>query len=1279
MSSGESPTSGGNLKKQTSNKNKNRWVKLFARIVIYSLLVLGLIFTGTSLWVLNSESGLRWVWRQVEPQLPSSLAIETLTGSVAGSIFSKRLLYSDESQKVELRDIALDCDWLVFAMASLSLLGLEHATLYCRRLDVGGLEIIVYDDQGEVATLSDQGLGLDVKLPFKLSVKQLNIGELSVRPGEANIDFKTIHAKKITWIKNKIGWRALSAQYDVFNLTSKGELSLKGKLKIDATATIDSGTPSSPNYLSASLSFNGDLGQSSIVASLLSPERVTLSAQASILPDLNADLSVKWATLDLYPYIGEHISLTNGRSDVVLQWPGLSIAGSSKLNTEFSNDVDLAFEVSTDSILNVDYYRGELNADARFTLKGESTYLAELKQSDIPLAFSGEINAKVINSVASISTKHFKVDNIDVSVDAHGDHRQAEANIRAAIAPPALTLSKSSLTSHLEPSKPNILKNGQPLVSVFSTQWQGVDISGLAASAKLSWSDNKFNGSGKVKALALQMKKNFAKNVNINFSSLLPLSASLHADSVEIETGAKIKDVDVDLAGTLSSHTIKFGASVLGNEKLVLKTVGHNIGDTWRFDALDFQWRREQGHAYTLSGKELSLSQQGIEVKSACLKLVEESACLNASLSSNKHLLALRFMHFPLGFVEEISSLIGIKNIPKISGDVSGDFEVSALAKEWNIISIASTTSSLHIPQLELQHNPFGGLIVRDLFLVSEEQKPRSLMLSWSLWNLINDKPELRYSSDEGEAHIQFLGNRQFEGGIGFGPGRLRHKVKTDTDDDLLSSSTNELSPDADISEQDSAKYQDLEFLLDSLDLSFSYRQDALSSSLSARLPQSQFIDLKLSASNSRFDKTTELSGVARAHMSSFSWLGLFYPVVDRIYGVVDGDLAIDGHATKPLINGDVKIAISELLMDEYAIKALPSNIHIISQGQSARLHGDINLPRGNVALNGLADWSDGIADSHAVLELKGENLKLVSGKSAEITLDPNLKLEVDRHDISLRGEVDVISAKIKMAEIPRSAVGVSDDQIIVDRSSSRTSGPGLDVDVTINVRDRVAFEGFGVTTRLAGSVRTMYDQNERIVASGSVKLVKGKVKLYGQELEITEGEFLFLGSPSNPGVQLKAVRDLDTVVVGVRIDGTVLRPRTSFFSQPTMEDSDILAYLITGKPVSRLSKSEGSAVANAAISLGTAGANRVAQQLAGIFGLKNIEIKSRTTAERTRLDISSQISDDVSVGYGTNLDNNADAQASWLLEYKISQKIYLEVNSGKTQSADITYRIEFE
>ena len=193
-----------------------------------------------------------------------------------------------------------------------------------------------------------------------------------------------------------------------------------------------------------------------------------------------------------------------------------------------------------------------------------------------------------------------------------------------------------------------------------------------------------------------------------------------------------------------------------------------------------------------------------------------------------------------------------------------------------------------------------------------------------------------------------------------------------------------------------------------------------------------------------------------------------------------------------------------------------------------------------------------------------------------------------------------------------------------------------------------------------------------------------GTYKAYGQNLQIERGQLLFASTPiDNPGLNIRAVRKInpnstidDGQEVGLLIAGTAQRPSITVFSNPVMQQSDALSYLITGKPLSDVKGGEGSAVSSAAQALGSAGGNMLAKSIGTRLGVDDIGVSSSDALNgNSAFTVGKYLSPRLYLSYGIGLFESGQVIT---LRYKLTQRWNIEAqNATDFNRASLNYRYE--
>ena len=196
---------------------------------------------------------------------------------------------------------------------------------------------------------------------------------------------------------------------------------------------------------------------------------------------------------------------------------------------------------------------------------------------------------------------------------------------------------------------------------------------------------------------------------------------------------------------------------------------------------------------------------------------------------------------------------------------------------------------------------------------------------------------------------------------------------------------------------------------------------------------------------------------------------------------------------------------------------------------------------------------------------------------------------------------------------------------------------------------------------------------------NGELIITEGRYRAYGQNLLIENGRLLFQGQPDNPGLDIRAVRKIpsENLVVGVQLSGTLQEPDARVFSDPSLEESEAMSYLVTGRSLSRGSQSDSAQVAQALALYGLQKGSGVTDKIGDTLGLDEISIGSDWETSDSALMLGKQISDRLYLTYAVGL---FDAISTVMLRYTLTRQLHLEAqSSSKSQAIDLIWEKELE
>lgn len=389
------------------------------------------------------------------------------------------------------------------------------------------------------------------------------------------------------------------------------------------------------------------------------------------------------------------------------------------------------------------------------------------------------------------------------------------------------------------------------------------------------------------------------------------------------------------------------------------------------------------------------------------------------------------------------------------------------------------------------------------------------------------------------------------------------------------------------------------------------------------------------------------------------------------------GDIKLDAQASgtlaAPSLSG--RLSLSEGAMDLPRLGIGVRNITLSAEGDDRRVtyrleadSGDGRLQAsGHTELRPEAGWPTRI-------EIKGDELRVANIPEARIDASPDLRISLAQRRIEVNGRVDIPYAKLQPKDLSSAALP-SEDVRFKDAPAAAEEDWQIFSTVRLVLSERIFLNAYGFEGRITGDVVLKDEPGKPPTGIGELSVVEGRYSAYGQRLQVERGQLLFASSPlNNPGLDLRAVRQVQQVTVGFTVTGTLRNPRFDLFSTPAMSQTDALAYLLLGRPLEEGAEGDGSLVAQAALALGLKGGDFLARKIGDRFGLDEVRVEASDSGDQASLFMGRYLSPQLYISYGVGLIESVNTLK---LRYEISRRWQLVAESGEELSADLLYTIE--
>ena len=425
------------------------------------------------------------------------------------------------------------------------------------------------------------------------------------------------------------------------------------------------------------------------------------------------------------------------------------------------------------------------------------------------------------------------------------------------------------------------------------------------------------------------------------------------------------------------------------------------------------------------------------------------------------------------------------------------------------------------------------------------------------------------------------------------------------------------------------------------------------------------------------------INGNIRMEIPNLAIVSAMVPNVKDVRGVLKAGLNVSGPLKNPGLSGQLAVEKASASLPTLGIKLTGINLTVKSAGKNTFLiDGVVHSGKGALAIRGGSARTPAKIWS-ATLNIKGKNFLALETPMAHVEASPDLNVSLLDRKATLAGRVDIPLADIKIKKVPSEAARPSRDVVITGRKKVPVKAMKLQIttNVTVVLGKRINFNGFGVKSSITGSLTVSEAPGKIATGRGELVIVKGKYKAYGQNLAIRQGRLLFSGGPvDDPGLDIQAIRKAQNgVIAGIHVTGTLKAPKLTIFSEPPMDETDALAYLVLGKPLHSATSSQGSLLYNAATTAGLAGGQFVAARIGALFGITKVSVEkgplSATGQQEATLFLGRYLSPRLYVAYGVGLFETSNV---FRVRYRLTRDWLVQSETGTETGGDVFWKLEW-
>jgi len=349
------------------------------------------------------------------------------------------------------------------------------------------------------------------------------------------------------------------------------------------------------------------------------------------------------------------------------------------------------------------------------------------------------------------------------------------------------------------------------------------------------------------------------------------------------------------------------------------------------------------------------------------------------------------------------------------------------------------------------------------------------------------------------------------------------------------------------------------------------------------------------------------------------------------------------------------------------------------------KIAGEISSGKGKATIDGETNEAGALT-----VRVKGADFQAADIPGASVVIAPDLTFQRTQDRMQLWGQVTIPTAQVDLSKLPKveSGTSASPDVVVIDDPNPIDKSKSVPLEVNVGLiigkkntalsgyaKDEVRLIGYGLNATVDGWLDVHERPGDPTTGNGEIHLT-GIYKAYGQDLTIEQGRLLFAGQPiDDPQVNILATRTVEAVKAKLTVSGSAKKPQLEVSADPTKSQTEALAYLVTGKPLSEANSGEGDLVQSAARSIGGAAGNLLAKGLGKRLGISDIGVQDSDEIGGSAFTVGQYLSPRLYLSYGVGLFEPGQVVT---LRYRVNSKVSLEASQGPlNQKAGINYRIE--
>ncbi|WFR94940.1 translocation/assembly module TamB domain-containing protein [Rhizobium tumorigenes] len=336
--------------------------------------------------------------------------------------------------------------------------------------------------------------------------------------------------------------------------------------------------------------------------------------------------------------------------------------------------------------------------------------------------------------------------------------------------------------------------------------------------------------------------------------------------------------------------------------------------------------------------------------------------------------------------------------------------------------------------------------------------------------------------------------------------------------------------------------------------------------------------------------------------------------------GAAKVNVQIGGTTAAPAITGSVNVSGAKLLdiRRNLAVNAISANLTL--EGPQARLVS-LNATLGSggtVSASGTVGIS---GDFPADIAIKLNRATYVDGTLVTATVDGTLgikgpiltapvlsgRLRLEKASITVPEKLPASLSEINIRH--KNAPTAVTAQFKKDRAEGATQkSMSLGLDLQLDAPSQIFVRGRGIDAELGGSV-IIKGTAATPVVTGGFTMRRGRLTILSRRLDFTDKSRISFAGDLTPTLDMEATSTASSTTVTVNVSGVATDPTIGFSSSPALPQDEVMAQLIFGQSMAKLSPVQIAQLADAASQLAGGRSTSLFEGLRNQLGVDDLDV----------------------------------------------------------------------